>query len=78
MRNLLNRVRAMFGFKAQPAPIVTPATHAADMRESAERRHKLVGEQAELERRLYFLSLEARADAGWQHGYRQTSSHHPG
>lgn len=61
---MLNWIRRML-FKS-PVEIVTPTTHAADMRESSEKRHEIVGKQAELERRLYFLSLESRADVGYE------------
>ena len=57
-----SRLKVMlFGKPHDPPPI---EQHMAGLRESSERRHAAVGEQAELQRRLFFISLEARADVG--------------
>jgi hypothetical protein len=75
MRSLMNWVnRMIFGQHIEPAPV---EQHAEAMRESSKRRHEQVGKLHELDERLYFLTLEARTDAGW-HESGQSDSHSPG
>jgi gamma-glutamyltranspeptidase len=66
LRSLLNRICSMFGLpKKQPDEPAPVHQHAEAMRESATRRHELVGETHKLDARLHYLLMETQADAGW-------------